>query len=1416
MESAEAYIPRDRRHALATNTELPDYATGAVLFADISGFTPLTEALVQTLGASRGAEELTRILNQVYDALIAQVHRYHGSVLVFSGDAITCWLDDDNGLRATACGLAMQATMQQFATIATPDGGSVALAMKAAVATGVVRRFLVGNADIQRMDVVAGKPLEWMAAAEKHAEKGEVVLAPATIAALGSQAIVADWRTGDDPDNPFAVVSGLTVPVAETPWEEVDLQPLTLEVTREWLLPPIYERLSRGYGQFLAEIRPSVALFLRFQGIDYDNDPKAGEKLDAYIQWVQSCLMRYEGFLLQVTIGDKGSYLYASIGAPIAHDDDSMRAVAAALDLQSIPPTLSYIQPVQIGITRGSMRAGAYGSIRRRTYGVLGDEVNLAARLMAATEPGQTMVSQRVVMEAQQFYHFESQGEIQVKGKKRPIEVALVRGRKHLSQKQLLILSQNPLVGREQELTILTKQLEATQRGQGQIVHIEGVAGIGKSHLITAFSQQATKSGMQMFAGVCQGTSQYSAYTPWRQIFQAFFALAETPPLHVDVEEFVKEQIAQLEMMLGYFNPDWLVRLPLLGDLLDLPIPDNATTASFDARQRQEALFALITDVLQVWTADTPMVLILEDIHWIDESSLGLTLALSRVIPRTQILLLLVQRPLIEDAAMGGGGRGMAQFTNQIQQMDYYHHINLNELSPLAVAGLAQNRARGTISPLAISLVQMQSQGNPFFVEELVDALRESGQLIQHEDQTWTLAPPLIQTLQSAQCLVENEQGEWELNPSSSLPTNALGISDSVQTIVLSRIDRLPESHKLTLKVASVIGRIFELDVLEMAHPIHPKESLLREEIAVFEQRDFARIETPEPIVSYIFKHNITREVVYETLLEVQRRSLHQSVAESIEYIHPDAIEPLAYHYKASGVHDKTVYYLGKAAEKAQHSYANEIALYYYEQALELEERWQWRRGIVEISHITGERETELESLRAMEQAPGVPGFVVAYLWGQYYEAVSDYPQALEATNRALNASIAEGDRMNEVLCLSQLGMIARRQGDYLGSHTWYKQALRRILIAQTPDNKLAMETALAFAQVLRGMGAIYLNQGSFDSAKEHYEIALLLNQSSGNRQGEADVLNSLGIVADQQGQLTEAIRYYQSALDVRRAIGERAAEGGSLLNLAIVTRSRGEYAQSLVFLLDSLHIQRSIGNRWEELNVYNELGILYRILGNLAQAQEYLQQGLTISREIGDEAGQAYILSNLGAVVRDMGEYAQAQQLLEEGLALVREQGDMYMVADFLGFLATVSLHTAGYHQAITQATEAIRIQQDLDMVINTTVNLATLAQAHLQLGDTQAAQAAACQALDLLNTYGGEGTETPQHDYFACSQVLTAIGQNEAAQEALTKAYTLVMDRANNIADQQLQQSFLQQETTNYRIVQAYQKHNQHQATC
>ena len=149
MDPLGVYLPQDRLCAVARGATLPDRAQGAGLFADISGFTPLTEALTQQLGPRRGAEELTRQLNRVYDAVIVEVHRFHGSVIGFSGDAITCWFDGDDGLRAIAAALAMQQAMQAFATVSLPGGATASLAMKTGIATGPARRFVeIGRAHV--------------------------------------------------------------------------------------------------------------------------------------------------------------------------------------------------------------------------------------------------------------------------------------------------------------------------------------------------------------------------------------------------------------------------------------------------------------------------------------------------------------------------------------------------------------------------------------------------------------------------------------------------------------------------------------------------------------------------------------------------------------------------------------------------------------------------------------------------------------------------------------------------------------------------------------------------------------------------------------------------------------------------------------------------------------------------------------------------------------------------------------------------------------------------------------------------------------------------------------------------------------------------------------------------------------------
>jgi len=562
MESPAAYIPMDRRQAMVRGKDMPGRTSGAALFADVSGFTPLTEALMKELGPRHGAEELTRQLNVVYGALIAEVHRYGGSVIGFSGDAITCWFDDvpsassgQAGLRATACALAMQQVMGRFVEVEIRPGITVSLAIKVAVTTGPVRRFLVGDPQIQIIDVLAGTTLDRMAEAEKQAQKGEVVLGPQAESQLGGKVEVLERRVNVETGRCFAVVAGLTCQVEAAPWpnlppsqggtEEELASPLLAGETEEeltspllaggteggllrpWLLPPVYERLETGQGRFLAELRPAVALFLKFGGLDYDQDNAAGEKLDMYIRWVQNILARYEGYLLQLTTGDKGSYLYAAFGAPLAHDDDPARAVAAAVELRSPPPEMDFITGVQIGISQGRMRAGAYGGPTRRTYGVLGDEVNVAARLMGKAKPGRILVSERVADAAAKSYHFEWLGPVKLKGKKAPMPVYAPLDRRLPSPQRPATIFTNSLVGREDELAQIEQVLESVLAGEGQMLRLEGPAGIGKSHLAAEFIEQAISRGLRVALGACQSTSQGIAYYPWRQAFRALFRLTD-------------------------------------------------------------------------------------------------------------------------------------------------------------------------------------------------------------------------------------------------------------------------------------------------------------------------------------------------------------------------------------------------------------------------------------------------------------------------------------------------------------------------------------------------------------------------------------------------------------------------------------------------------------------------------------------------------------------------------------------------------------------------------------------------------------------------------------------------------------------------------------------------------------------------
>lgn len=1353
-----AYIPMDRRQAIAHGKTTPNRTFGAALFADISGFTPLTEALANELGQRRGAEELTRQLNTVYTALVERVHRYGGSVISFSGDAITCWFDRDDGVRATGCALAIQYIMRSFSEVTTPGGKTVSLAIKVALTTGNVRRFIVGDSNIQHIDVLAGATLDHMAAAEKHAEKGEIVIAPEGMMQLRGKVNIVTWREDEKTGQQYAVVDGLLVPVTlSAPWPELPPRALTPEQIRPWLLPPIYERLRREQEQFLAELRPAVTLFLRFTGLDYDHDDDAGKKLDAYLRWAQNVLAQYEGYLLQVTVGDKGSYFYAVYGAPISHGDDALRAVAAALELCNPPTAFEFIASTQIGISQGRMRTGAYGGEMRLTYGVLGDEVNTSARLMGVAKPGQVLVSHHVAELISRQYTCHSLGPISLKGKKEPLQVCEVTGVRQLSSQRPSSLFTHPLVGRSEDLQRMIAWARLAGAGQGQVLHMEGIAGIGKSHLAAEFSEQVLQMGFQLAVGTCQSTAQGSSYYPWRQVFRTFFALDGETAVTDHVAQ-IQQEISQVEAYLKQLNPDWVLRLPLIGDLLGLPIPENNVTASFDPRLRQEALFTLVGDILQSWAKERPLLLLLEDIHWMDEASKGLTVALSRTLSNVPIILLLVQRPSLQE--------GDKATLPELEALPYYHMLNLNELSDAGVSDLVRNRLGGRPTQLTLELIQGQAQGNPYFIEELVVSLLEAGHLYLNEtDQTWRLSDSIFNALRQANCLTRQE-GEWMLVPNIALSVADLGIPDSIHGIVLSRLDRLDEEQKLTLKVASVIGRTFGLVLLDHTHPNQPTLIVLQEQINHIENRDFVRLEIPAPQLVYLFKHNTTHEVAYETLLFAQRRALHRVVAEWYEntygneqYTQDSPLAPhyplLAYHWRQAENPEKERIYASLAGEQSASRFANEEAVTYFTRALaltpseDLHERYRLvlaREAVYHLAGMRDEQAQDLVQLQALAESIGNAHIHadVTLRFADYYEAMSDYGSALLIAQQAVK---------------------------------WAEQAA-------AAKQKIKGLIAWAFALWRRG---------TLEDAQQYLHRALSLAQQESDKAGEANSFHHLGTVDYIIGNYARARTYLEQALTIRRETGDLVGEAGSLTNLVAVYHALGDYSLAHTSCDKALTIYRTIGNRREEATALNNLAAIHHALGDLHRAREEHLQAVNLYQTMGNRYGESLAANNLGLVLHDLGEDDLAKAYALQALSIDRDIKDKVGEGYSLTTLGLILEGLGNWQEAADAYQTAMQIRRQIGQDGYAIDDLAGLVRMALQQDQGETADQFAREIQDWIEANGIHGVEYPIHIYMTLADICLSQDKQTKAQQALETALDFLQEQANRISDETTRLAFI-----------------------
>ncbi|MBI5651241.1 MAG: AAA family ATPase [Chloroflexi bacterium] len=846
MNPLAFYIPMDRRRALAHGETLPDHTFGAALFADIAGFTPLAETLAQSLGAQRGAEELTRQLNLVYDALITQVHNYRGSVIGFAGDAITCWFDvkDEGGtlrvkdekiapdssfilhpsaFRATTCASAMQDAMRAF-----PQ-----LAIKIGIATGPARRLVGGDPQIQLLDTLAGETIRAMARAAESAERGAIVH-----------------------DLPGSLARKPGRSVAPIPWDDLPDDALRAEQIRPWILPALGERLAAGQEQFTTELRAATALFVQFPELDYDHDENAPAKLDAYIRDAQHIIQRYDASLIQLTLGDKGSFFYAVFGAPIAHDDDPVRAVQAALELIS---NFQFPTSIHIGIAQGTMRVGAYGGATQRAYGAIGDATNLAARLMQAAPAGEIRCDDNVYRAASKRIAFETLPPVRVKGKAglvrvyRPVRGQIGRGAGEHG-------STGEIIGRRAEIAIIEKILDETQAGATRVLIVEGEAGIGKSRLVDKLKHLTRTRGLTWLIGNGQSIEQHTPYRAWRDVFNAYFDLDGQDTRFLGETWYLNERRARVESLVAQIAPEHAPRLPVFNDVLGLGIPENDLTQSLDANLRQQNVSLILTALLRAWTLEHPLVLVLEDAHWLDELSWQLAIQIARALANAPLLCVLVNRPLDENSA------GQKVFA-ELRALEHTQTLALTALAPEEIVALIAHRlnvAPDALPAPLIELVQARANGNPFFAEELVFNLRDTG-IVQ--------IPGFPEGKKPGISVV----GDLE-TASRTLPNTLHGL-------ILARLDRLPPQRQFVIKVAAVIGRAFAFAPLHhvVNRYVTMLDESLKQHLAALTHADFTFLETLEPELTYLFKHIITQEAAYQTLLFSQRRELHRLVAEWYE-----------------------------------------------------------------------------------------------------------------------------------------------------------------------------------------------------------------------------------------------------------------------------------------------------------------------------------------------------------------------------------------------------------------------------------------------------------------------------------------------------------------------------------------------------
>lgn len=939
---------------------------------------------------------------------------------------------------------------------------------------------------------------------------------------------------------------------------------------------------------------------------------------------------KYEGTINQFT----GDGVMALFGAPLAHEDHAQRACYASLTIQKeladygekIRTNYGQEFRMRIGLNSGSVVVGSIGDDLHMDYTAIGDTINLASRMEGLAKPGSILLSRNTQRLVSNYFDMNSLGTLEVKGKEEPQEAYELTRVKEVATRFEASLAKGltRFVGRENSMGALMEAYEKVRNGSGQVVDIVGEAGVGKSRLLFEFKHRLPQDTFGYLEGHCLHYGGAMPYLPIPDILRSFFEVREGEREMV-IRKRIEERILGLDEKLQGC-------IPPIQDLLSLKVEDE-DYLNLEPKRRRERVFEALRDLIVRSSQERPLILAFEDLHWIDKTSEEFLDYLIGWLANIKVLLILLHRP---------------EYMPRWGSKSYFNRIGVDQLTLKSSAELVRAILEGgDTAPELSNLILNRAAGNPLFMEELTHSLLENGSIKRKGDQ-------------------------YVLSKKAS----DLQVPDTIQGIIAARIDRLEENLKRIMQVASVIGREFAFRILQA---ISDMREDLKSQLLNLQGLELIYEKSLFPELEYVFKHALTQEVSYNSLLSNQRKSIHKRIGRAIEELYAGNLgefyEVLAYHYSKSDESGKAIQYFKWSGEKAFRNSANWEAYEFYREAVrllnKLPDTAEKKEKLTEVLLLMANPLAFLgmpeESLPYLQQGErlakelGNSGDLADFYsaLGLYYTWRGDH---LTAFRYSEEKGFEEARKIEDVDLMASFGVSLCNTYWTSGRHKENIDKMPEVihLIEKTGRESDCLKNSInpySFISGFTGQALSFL--GRFEEAKLFLEKAFKNAEKLGDPFHLGLTLQCYGVLYWLKGDWELAKEYFEKSLKYYEEAKFFIGVFVNLMTIGCLYSYLGDAETGRRQAEKGFKLLRDSGIEGYLPMGYWFMGSLYLNLEDMERAETSMEEALRFARKNGEKIREGLALVGLGRVYskKENREIEKAEECFSQGVAILQDQ---------------------------------------------------------------------------------------------------------------------------------------------------------------